>query len=52
MRRDIRAARERGASVMYIYGAHLIKNGAHQLLDTLMVDGWITPRHQRRRRDS
>ena len=40
--RDIRAARERGASVMYIYGAHLIKNGAHQLLDTLMADGWIT----------
>ncbi len=39
---DIRAARERGASVMYIYGAHLIKNGAHQLLDALMGDGWIT----------
>ena len=39
---DIRAARERGASVMYIYGAHLIKNGAHQLLDTLMAGGWIT----------
>ena len=29
----IRAARESGASVIYIYGAHLIKNGAHQLLD-------------------
>ena len=39
---DIRAARECGASVMYIYGAHLIKNGAHQLLDALMADGWIT----------
>ena len=39
---DIRAARERGASVMYIYGAHLIKNGAHQLLDALMAGGWIT----------
>ena len=35
---DIQAARERGASVMYIYGAHLIKNGAHQLLDALMAD--------------
>ena len=39
---DIRTARERGASVMYIYGAHLIKNGAHQLLDALMAGGWIT----------
>ena len=39
---DIRAAHERGASVMYIYGAHLIKNGAHQLLDALMAGGWIT----------
>jgi len=39
---DVRSARERGASVMYIYGAHLIKNGAHQLLDALMAGGWIT----------
>ncbi|MBL67768.1 MAG: hypothetical protein CMO66_04090 [Verrucomicrobiales bacterium] len=39
---NIRAARERGASVMYIYGAHLIKNGAHKLLDALMAGGWIT----------
>ena len=27
---------------MYIYGAHLIKNGAHLLLDELMNGGWIT----------
>ena len=39
---NIRAAREAGASVMYIYGAHLIKNGAHLLLDELMNGGWIT----------
>ena len=39
---DIRSAREAGASVMYIYGAHLIKNGAHLLLDELMNGGWIT----------
>ncbi len=39
---DIRAAREAGVSVMYIYGAHLIKNGAHLLLDELMNGGWIT----------
>jgi hypothetical protein len=39
---DIRTAREKGASVMYIYGAHLIKNGAHLLMDKLMAGGWIT----------
>ncbi|MBC8324506.1 MAG: hypothetical protein H8E27_02615 [Verrucomicrobia subdivision 3 bacterium] len=39
---DIRSAREKGASVMYIYGAHLIKNGAHLLMEKLMSDGWIT----------
>ena len=39
---NIRTARERGACVMYIYGAHLIKNGANQLLDALMDGGWIT----------
>jgi hypothetical protein len=27
---------------MYIYGAHLIKNGAHLLMDKLMAGGWIT----------
>ncbi len=40
--RDIRAAREKGASVMCIYGAHLIKNGAHLLMERLMAGGWIT----------
>jgi hypothetical protein len=39
---DIRAAREKGASVMYIFGAHLIKNGAHLLLEKLMTGGWLT----------
>ncbi len=39
---DIRTAREKGASVMYIYGAHLIKNGAHLLMEKLMAGGWIT----------
>lgn len=39
---NIRAARENGASIMYIYGAHLIKNGAHLLMEKLMADGWIT----------
>jgi hypothetical protein len=39
---EIRAARERGASVMLIYGAHLLRNGAALILDRLMEQGWIT----------
>ncbi len=39
---NIRSARARGASVMLIYGAHLIKNGAHLILDRLMAGGWLT----------
>jgi hypothetical protein len=38
----IRAAREKNAGVMIIFGAHLIKNGAHQILDRLMAGGWLT----------
>jgi hypothetical protein len=38
----IRAARERGASVMLIYGAHLLRNGAALLLDQMMARGWLT----------
>lgn len=40
--RDIRRAREHGASVMLIYGAHLLRNGAALLLDQLMAGGWLT----------
>jgi hypothetical protein len=40
--RQIRAARERNASVMFIYGAHLIKNGGASLLIRLMEKGWLT----------
>ncbi|MEI9896771.1 MAG: hypothetical protein WDN28_23650 [Chthoniobacter sp.] len=39
---NIRAARDRGASVMLIYGAHLLRNGAALILDRLMEQGWIT----------
>ncbi|MST00977.1 MAG: hypothetical protein EXS29_06680 [Pedosphaera sp.] len=39
---QIREARVRGASVMLIYGAHLLKNGGHLILDRLMEGGWIT----------
>lgn len=40
--RKIRAARERGASVMLIYGAHLLRNGTARILEQLMAGGWIT----------
>lgn len=35
-------AREKGASVMLIYGAHLLRNGAARVLDRVMERGWIT----------
>ncbi len=35
-------AREREASVMLIYGAHLLRNGAALILDRMMENGWIT----------
>lgn len=38
----IRAARERGAAVMLIYGAHLLRNGTATILDRLMAGGWLT----------
>jgi hypothetical protein len=40
--RSIAAARKRGASVMLMYGAHLIKNGAMQIVNRLMDLGWLT----------
>ena len=39
---DIRVARDRGGSVLFLYGAHLVKNGASALVDGLMAGGWIT----------
>jgi hypothetical protein len=38
----IRAARQKGRSVILIYGAHLLRNGAARILDSLMEHGWIT----------
>ncbi len=40
--RRIRAARERGATVMLIYGAHLLRNGAARILERMMAAGWLT----------
>lgn len=38
----IRSARERGASVMLIYGAHLLRNGAAKILERMMSRNWLT----------
>ena len=38
----IRAARQRGATVMLIYGAHLLRNGAAQILSRMMGQDWLT----------
>ena len=40
--RKITAARKRDASVILMYGAHLVKNGAHRLVIDLVEKGWIT----------
>jgi hypothetical protein len=39
---EIRAARERGAAVMLVYGAHLLRNGAALLIDGLLAGGFVT----------
>jgi len=38
----ILAARRRGSTVMLIYGAHLLRNGAARILDAMMTRGWLT----------
>ena len=38
----IRAARDRDAQVILMYGAHLLRNGAALILTDLMEKGWIT----------
>jgi hypothetical protein len=35
-------ARARGSSVILIYGAHLLRNGAALVLERMMAQGWIT----------
>lgn len=35
-------AREKGATVMLAYGAHLLRNGASAILEDMMERGWIT----------
>jgi len=38
----IQAARQSGAGVLLIYGAHLLRNGAAAILGRMMQQGWIT----------
>jgi hypothetical protein len=38
----IAAARKRNASVILMYGAHLVKNGSHRIVNALLERGWIT----------
>lgn len=38
----IKAARQRGAAVMLIYGAHLLRNGSALILEQMMSRGWLT----------
>lgn len=38
----VQAARARGAGVVLIYGAHLLRNGAARILERLMAGGWLT----------
>jgi len=38
----LRRARERGSSVILMYGAHLLRNGATLILNEMMQRGWLT----------
>src|SRR6266700_1483694 len=40
--RKIAAARQRNASVILMYGAHLVKNGALRIVNLLAERGWLT----------
>lgn len=39
---QVKRAKERGASIMLIYGAHLLRNGACGIIDEMLANGWIT----------
>lgn len=39
---QLKSARQKNASVILMYGAHLIKNGAMLLVNRLIENGWIT----------
>ncbi len=39
---QVKAARQRGASVVLMYGAHLVKNGLMPVVNGLIDRGWVT----------
>jgi hypothetical protein len=39
---DVLRARQRGAGVALMYGAHLLRNGAALVLERMMASGWLT----------
>jgi hypothetical protein len=39
---QVRNARRRGAGVILMYGAHLLRNGAALVLERMMARGWLT----------
>jgi hypothetical protein len=39
---QILGARQRKASVLFMYGAHLVKNGGASIIERLISGGWIT----------
>jgi hypothetical protein len=39
---QITDARKRGASIIFMYGAHLVKNGALSIVNALIERGWLT----------
>ena len=39
---NILAARQRGAGVILMYGAHLLRNGVALILERMMARGWVT----------
>ena len=38
----VQRAKSRGASIILMYGAHLLRNGAALIVDELMQSGWLT----------
>lgn len=39
---QVRTAREKGSSVLLLYGAHLVKNGAQRIVGRLISEGWVS----------
>ena len=38
----IKEAKQKNASVLLIYGAHLLRNGSARILERMMAQGWLT----------